>query len=160
MKRLLIAILMIVGIIAIPSNANAMTTQVWGLNFDHWYHLTTGNRETYSISSNLGWSVGGCAGACNHLVFQSDCNLVEYTPAGHAVWASNTAGLSRPCTLQLQTDANVVIYDSANHPHWATGQTWGSTHSATFAFYSGGCLEEWESFNTIKWRNFSGCNAV
>lgn len=161
MRRLLAVLLLAVGLVAAPAGpAGAVTTEIWGVNFDHWWHLTTGGKETYTVPSSQQWSAGTCTnGECPYITFQTDCNLVERWPSGRVIWASNTAGILAPCTLEFQTDGNVVIYNANHTARWATGQTWGGTHSATLALYSGGCLEEWQSFNVIKWRNISGCDA-
>ncbi len=53
------------------------------------------------------------------LSFQSDGNLVLYTPNNYAVWATGTNG-SRAAKLAMQSDGNVVLYDNNNRPMWAS----------------------------------------
>jgi murein DD-endopeptidase MepM/ murein hydrolase activator NlpD len=52
------------------------------------------------------------------LLMQSDGNLVEYAPGGHAVWWSGT---SLPGTVLInQADGNLVLVAPGNHPIWWT----------------------------------------
>jgi hypothetical protein len=53
------------------------------------------------------------------LVYQGDGNLVVYTRAGRAVWASQTSGTSAGFVV-LQGDGNLVIYDEQTVPIWAS----------------------------------------
>ena len=54
------------------------------------------------------------------MVMQTDGNLVEYTSANQALWASWTQG--RPgAWLAMQGDGNLVIYSAADRPLWASG---------------------------------------
>jgi hypothetical protein len=52
---------------------------------------------------------------------------VIYTPGGHPIWASNTAG-SPGSHLVAQGDGNVVIYRPDGHAIWATNTV---QHAAT-----------------------------
>ncbi len=73
-----------------------------------------GNFVLYGPSGAL-WASGKAA---DFVVMQSDGNLVGYTNAGVATWASNTAG-SGGNRLVIQDDGNVVIY-SPTTAVWAT----------------------------------------
>ncbi|HEY9880534.1 MAG TPA: peptidoglycan DD-metalloendopeptidase family protein [Leptolyngbyaceae cyanobacterium] len=53
------------------------------------------------------------------LSFQSDGNLVLYTPSNSAIWATGTVGNSAG-KLAIQSDGNIVLYDNSNRPMWAT----------------------------------------
>src|SRR5215469_10052188 len=155
MKRIAAVLLAsICGLIIITQPAYASGD--WTLAFDNKYHaLNPTQPAAHTVSSTQGWYVGDKASS--YLIFQSDCNLVaRYTST--AVWASNTAGLSRPCTLRFQGDANIVIYDSGSHPHWATNQTWGNSYTALAQFVEiGECFVERKgtSGTPIVWRNRS-----
>ncbi len=52
------------------------------------------------------------------LTMQSDGNLVEYSQANVAVWASGTS--TAGSTAVVQSDGNVVVYDGSNTPLWAS----------------------------------------
>lgn len=53
------------------------------------------------------------------LVMQSDGNLVYYTKAGKALWASGTSGTGNYAILQ--GDGNFVVYSSSGTPLWNSG---------------------------------------
>ncbi|MEH2420181.1 MAG: hypothetical protein V7K48_04335 [Nostoc sp.] len=58
----------------------------------------------------------------SYTYMQSDCNLVNYTYNGTALWASSTNGKGyNNCRLQVQDDGNLVIYTGYNVPVWQTG---------------------------------------
>ena len=63
------------------------------------------------------------------LKMQTDGNLVEYGPAGTALWASGTGGTGSSDHVTMQTDGNLVIYNSAGTALWQSG-TGGHTGSA------------------------------
>jgi hypothetical protein len=59
------------------------------------------------------------------LTFQTDGNLVEYSPAGQPLWASGTTN-EGAVEAVFQTDGNLVVYgtpnfDGSERPLWASG---------------------------------------
>ncbi len=54
------------------------------------------------------WS-SGTRGANNYAVMQGDGNLVVYSSASKALWASNTAGNTGKFTLQLQSEPDGMM---------------------------------------------------
>jgi hypothetical protein len=65
------------------------------------------------------------ASAGDYVTLQTDGNLVVYTSANMAVWASSTeeqcGGSGYNCVLDVQNDGNVVIYRTNGSAVWATG---------------------------------------
>ena len=57
------------------------------------------------------------------LAVQADGNLVLYSSAGRALWASNTVGTGHHNRLQLQDDGNLVLRNDTNRVVWATYTT-------------------------------------
>ena len=55
----------------------------------------------------------------NHIVLQSDGNLVAYLWNNHALWATWTVGKGGK-TLVMQDDGNLVLYADNNKAVWAT----------------------------------------
>lgn len=53
------------------------------------------------------------------LLYQSDGNLVLYTKAGSALWASHTQGTSVG-SVDMQGDGNLVMYDAGVKPRWSS----------------------------------------
>ncbi len=97
--------------------------------------LTIGELGGLTIESTTGtalWGVGmlGAGGTLNsgtsmtlptgqfRLTMQRDGNLVEYTAAGAAVWASGTKVAGSYAVMQ--SDGNLVVYKSAGSPVWAS----------------------------------------
>jgi hypothetical protein len=67
------------------------------------------------------------------LTMQTDGNLVEYGPAGTALWASGTNGTGNSNHVTMQTDGNLVIYNSAGTAVWASGTAGHNGAAFTFA---------------------------
>ncbi|MEH2249217.1 hypothetical protein [Nostoc sp.] len=68
------------------------------------------------------WSSNTFNKPISYTVIQSDCNLVNYTYNGTALWASSSNGKGyNNCRLQVQDDGNLVIYRGNNVPVWQTG---------------------------------------
>lgn len=65
-----------------------------------------------------GAKIGSPSGAY-YLEFQSDGNLVMYSKANSAVWASGTSG-SNADSATMQSDGNLVIYQGTS-AKWAAG---------------------------------------
>lgn len=61
------------------------------------------------------------------LNFQTDGNLVLYTPSNYAIWATGTVG-NLSSRLAIQSDGNIVLYDNINRPMWASN-TVGNTNA-------------------------------
>jgi hypothetical protein len=83
--------------------------------------LLRGLLEVWRDGSH-GWTAGQSAGG-DYVDFQHDGNLVVYTNAGRAVWASNTSFWCGPdgCHLSIQDSGNVAIEDDVtNYDVWST----------------------------------------
>jgi lysozyme family protein len=83
-------------------------------------------------------------------VFQTDGNLVLYTPQGKPIWATGTNGTNAD-RLSVQTDGNVVLYAGRGNPVWATNTA--GNKGAYFAIQGDGNLVVYSSsgkaiFNT------------
>jgi hypothetical protein len=75
-----------------------------------------------SLKAGQSLSVGQSLKSRNgeyELNYQGDNNLVLYAK-GQPLWASNTAGLPSPKSVEMQGDGNLVIYDGSGSPIWAS----------------------------------------
>ena len=82
------------------------------------------NPVTGSLVLNPGQSITSPNGQFA-LTFQTDGNLVEYSPAGQPLWASGTTN-EGAVEAVFQTDGNLVVYgtpnpDGSERPLWASG---------------------------------------
>ncbi|MEQ8969238.1 MAG: S8 family serine peptidase, partial [Coleofasciculus sp. C1-SOL-03] len=82
--------------------------------------------------------------------FQTDGNLVLYSPQGKAIWATGTNGTNAD-RFSVQTDGNVVLYAGPGNPVWATNTA--GNKGAYFAIQGDGNLVVYSSsgkaiFNT------------
>ncbi len=77
-----------------------------------------GNLALYA-NFNLVWETGALGAAADHVVMQSDGNLVIYDQSNHALWNSQTNG-SPGARVVMQTDGNMVIYSASNAALWAS----------------------------------------
>ncbi|MDY7006127.1 MAG: peptidoglycan DD-metalloendopeptidase family protein [Cyanobacteriota bacterium] len=73
--------------------------------------------------------------------FQTDGNLVLYSPQGKAIWATGTENTNADL-FAVQRDGNVVLYDRGK-PVWATDT--GGNPGATFAIQGDGNLVVYSS---------------
>lgn len=83
--------------------------------------LLRGLLEVWRDGSHV-WTAGQSAGG-DYVDFQHDGNLVVYTNAGGAVWASNTSFWCGPdgCHLSIQDSGNVAIEDDVTYyDYWST----------------------------------------
>jgi hypothetical protein len=101
-----------------------------------------------NITANKGWSVqvADTTGApIATLIFQSDCNLVEYRYVNHVTTVTWNSGTVRPigtaCTLVFQGDGNVVIYTA--YAIWATGTNYGTNWVYQYDISSNGENDIW-----------------
>lgn len=92
------------------------TTSAQSYKVLNWKYDTTYTAGKFCLTSGA-TSTGKQA----YLYFQKDGNLVLYSQAKVAQWASNTHG--RGATVKFQSDRNIVIYDAANKPIWASMNT-------------------------------------
>ena len=88
------------------------------------YTLTMRTNGNVVVSGNncVIWS-SGTSGTGNYLTMQTDGNLVIYTSAGKALWASGTNGSGTADHLSLQNDGNAVVYTSADKAVWSAGRS-------------------------------------
>lgn len=82
----------------------------------------------------------------HRLVMQGDGNLVLYSAAGHAVWASRTVG--QGVRLVMQGDGNAVLYTPTNEPLWATRT---ATRGSRLVVQSDGNAVLYTSINQAMW---------
>jgi hypothetical protein len=64
------------------------------------------------------WATGTDRHPGAYAVMQTDGNLVVYSAAGPALWATGTKGMGQSLELDVQHDGNVVLYDKFYHPCW------------------------------------------
>ena len=82
---------------------------------------TDGDIMVQSVNAGITiWNAGVTASPAPFLEMQTDCNLVLYTSANTAKWATSTNGHGTNCHLDMQTDGNLVIYTGAGAVVWAT----------------------------------------
>jgi subtilase family serine protease len=88
------------------------------------YTLTVKASGNVVVSGNncVIWS-SGTTGTGNYLTMQTDGNLVIYSSAGKALWASGTNGSGSADHLSLQNDGNAIVYTSAGTAAWSAGRT-------------------------------------
>ena len=91
------------------------------------------------------------------LVMQADGNLVEYTPKGSVVWASNTNG-APGAMATLLSNGNLEIVSKAAKPLWSTHAP--GIAGATFAISATGSLSLTAPNGLIAWQDGSdtGCS--
>lgn len=172
MKKLtvwLVALASMLGLmVAAPSTASAAETRTVIS-----YGYVPGYDITYPSGANSAWyATSGTPGTANatvtKLVFQSDCNWVQYyyDASGktarliRVIWSTHTYGRTN-CQLAFQRDGNVVIYQmNAQHvrvnPIWASGTNIGSftlyqfvlqanNWKLIYAFFSNRWQEVWSA---------------
>lgn len=139
MKKLVLALALLLSIGFLnPSTASASETQTVIA-----YGYIPGHDIVYPSGANSAWyatsgSPGQTDATVTKLVFQSDCNWVQYyyDVSGRTarlirvIWSTHTYGRTN-CQLAFQRDGNVVIYQmNAQHvrvnPIWASGTNIGS----------------------------------
>jgi hypothetical protein len=108
------------------------------------------------VLSNSGWhvTVADTTGSpVATLVFQGDCNLVEYRDVNHVrtvTWASGTVEpYGYVCGLRFQVDGNVVITHS--YPLWATGTNKGKGPKYDYVIFSSGENDIWYYVTGYGW---------
>ena len=116
-----------------PTRSNGGIVHLWACDANQpnqrWQSslpVSTGNLvvrpfQQYFRGANLRASNG------YRLSFQTDGNLVLYTPSNYAIWATGTVG-NLSSRLAIQSDGNIVLYDNSNRPMWASN-TAGNTNA-------------------------------
>jgi hypothetical protein len=111
-----------------PNNSNDTTLTAGQTLTEGQYLLSPDSQTVLTVQNNgdlasysdgqISWDTG-TGGSTNHLVMQTDGNLVLYNQSGVAQWDSGTSG-NPGAHLVLQTDGNIVLYSAANAALWAT----------------------------------------
>jgi hypothetical protein len=110
-------------------------TNQWAASGASW----TANREM-----RRGMSVSSANGIYT-FVMQGDGNLVLYTNAGRALWASNTVGSGQ--FVIFQGDGNLVVYTADGHPVWASNT--GGSGATSFVVQDDGNLVLYKSGGAV-----------
>jgi len=88
-----------------------------------------GNLVLYYVASSKAyplWATHTVGNTGDHVVLQTDGNLVVYSSGGTGLWYANSYG-NPGATLALQDDGNLVIYSTTSTAVWATNTTGAST---------------------------------
>jgi hypothetical protein len=166
-KRMLAAFILAVSLLVFTSSpASATTIGPTSLTTTYGYIIG------WNIYEHPGWqqnvydqNKGDVNASVNVLVFQSDCNLVQYdywnSTNGlilkYVAWASGTnTRIGTDCSLAFQLDGNIVIY-YGGAAHWASGTNRNLGNSYQFVFQNNDakiiyefentswvCLESWD----------------
>ena len=149
-KRVFSAGAMVVALVAVPGAASASPI---ANSFPHGceYTSNTQNGDVLIAPNSGGYSSGSTAGGVTvvaaicagnyELAVQSDGNLVIYTAAGNAAWASKS--YTGPINgvgsvLVMQSDGNLVLYqtvgDNFGRALWATA-TYPAYQDSDFACF-------------------------
>lgn len=83
-------------------------------------------------------------------IVQDDGNFVVYK-GSQALWASNTNGKGKGCSLEMQGDNNLVLYDHKGSAVWASGTNGKGTSPCYVVQQDDGNLVLYDSDNKALW---------
>jgi endoglucanase len=128
------------GVVVALSGASAMTAS---------YGATTPDALSAGQWLSAGQSLVSSSGNMR-LAMQTDGNLVLYTAAGVAVWASHTYGSGSTDKVSMQTDGNLAIYTATGAAVWSTSTT-GTGSNNRLDLQTDGNLVLYTSANVVLW---------
>jgi hypothetical protein len=89
----------------------------WISSYDDPVKYSAGLPPCYPPYTHARQSGNGDTG--NHLVMQSDGNLVLIDGSGNPIWETHTNGYGSTAVLNAQDDGNLVVYYNTNVPIWS-----------------------------------------